>query len=71
MGSCRFWILPFAFRHDILLHRYNDLDESKRLILETWTENFPDLKAAYWLKERFFNVWQESNCEQAETAYQA
>lgn len=58
--------------HDryILLHRYGDLDESRRLILETWTENFPDLKAAYWLKERFFNIWQESNREQAETAYQ-
>jgi hypothetical protein len=58
--------------HDryILLHRYSDLNESKRLILETWTENFPDLKAAYWLKERFFNIWQEGNREQAETAYQ-
>ncbi len=45
--------------HDryILLHRYRDLDGSKRLILESWTENFPDLKAAYWLKERFFNIW--------------
>lgn len=45
--------------HDryILLHRYSDLDESKRLILEAWTENFPELKAAYWLKESFFDIW--------------
>src|SRR5258708_8720370 len=58
--------------HDryILLHRFVDLNESKRLILETWTENFPDLKAAYWLKESFFDIWQKSQRDQAETAYQ-
>ena len=58
--------------HDryILLHRFADLDESKRLILDTWTGNFPDLKAAYWLKESFFNIWQNSQRDQAETAYQ-
>jgi transposase len=56
-------------RH-ILLHRFADLDESKRLILETWTENFPDLKSAYWLKERFFNIWQATERSSAETAFQ-
>jgi len=58
--------------HDryILLHRFVDLDESKRLILDTWTENFPNLKTAYWLKESFFNIWQKSQRDQAETAYQ-
>ena len=57
--------------HDryILLHRFADLNESKRLILDTWTENFPDLKDAYWLKERFFNIWLENNRDQAETAF--
>lgn len=58
--------------HDryILLHRYNDLDESKRLILEAWTESFPKLKSAYWLKESFFNIWQVSTRAEAESCYQ-
>jgi transposase len=58
--------------HDryILLHRFADLDASKRLILEAWTENFPKLKNAYWLKESFFNIWQASTRAEAESSYQ-
>lgn len=41
----------------ILLHRRHDLDDKDRLILETWTDNFPDLGKAYELKEAFFDIW--------------
>jgi transposase len=39
--------------HDryILLRRRADLTESQTLILEAWTENFRQLKTAYWLKD--------------------
>ncbi len=45
--------------HDrlILLKREKELDPHQLLILDGWLGEFAPLKAAYKLKERFFNIW--------------
>lgn len=37
----------------ILLKRAHDISDRERLIMETWTGAFPQLRAAYEHKERF------------------
>lgn len=59
--------LPAARRrrlmHDrfVLLTRRRDLRMDQQLILEAWTAEFPRLKAAYDLKESFFDMWSIPN----------
>ena len=59
--------------HDrfLLLHRYRDLGESKRFILETWLENMPVLKAVYQRKEAFYDIYQAQTREEAVERYHA
>jgi transposase len=59
--------------HDryILLRRRADLTESQTLTLEAWTLNFPLLRAAYLLKEEFFEIWNAEGRSQANDLYQA
>ena len=46
--------------HDrfLLLKRERDLDDKGRLLLDGWTQNYPELGAAYRLKEAFFGVYE-------------
>jgi transposase len=53
----------------ILLRRRRDLKEQDILILQSWTHNFPTLGAAYELKESFFDIWDETNRQAAESRY--
>lgn len=53
----------------ILLRRRYDLDAEDRLVLETWTKNFPLLGAAYQAKEDFFDVWDANDRATAEARY--
>lgn len=53
----------------ILLRRKHDLDDEDLFILQTWTENFPSLGAAYDLKEEFFKIWDCATRDEAAAAY--
>src|SRR5574343_537580 len=52
--------------HDrfILLRRNKDLADDKRLILAVWLDRFPDLRAAYELKEDFYAIWDNALYEE-------
>lgn len=57
--------------HDrfLLLRRPDDLDERETLILETWLKNFPQLEAAYHLKEGFYAIYDATTEEDALQRY--
>ena len=38
----------------VLLKRERDLNDKERLLLDGWTKNYPELGAAYGLKEGFY-----------------
>lgn len=44
-------------RRAVLLKRPAELTDEQRLLLEEWLTEFPHLRTAYDLKERFFGVW--------------
>jgi transposase len=48
--------------HDrfILLRRKKDLEPDKKLILDVWLGQFPQLQTAYDLKESFFTIWERA-----------
>lgn len=56
-----------ALMHDryLLLRRPTSLQPNKLMILETWLDAFPDLKAVYQLKEAFYNIWDTAPDSQA------
>src|SRR5262249_54575508 len=57
--------------HDryVLLRRKRDLDEKDQLVLDAWTQNFPQLGQAYDLKELFFDIWQADGEVEARRLY--
>lgn len=55
-------------RH-LLLTRRKNLTPEKRLILETWTNHFPDLAAVYEAKEAFYGVYDHPTRASAEAAF--
>lgn len=55
----------------ILLKRAHDISDRERLIMETWTGAFPQLRAAYEHKERFYHIWGCTNRSDAEKALTA
>ncbi len=57
--------------HDrfVLLKRRHDLTDQEALLLSGWAENFPILKAAYELKEAFFDIYRCQSRQQALLAY--
>jgi transposase len=55
----------------VLLRRRRDLDEKDLLILETWTNHFPQLATAYEMKEAFFDIWQVESERDARKLYRA
>ena len=60
--------------HDrfVLLKRERDLNDKERLLLDGWTKNYPELGAAYSLKEGFYGIYEGSGSPQvAIAAYEA
>lgn len=53
----------------ILLRNMEDLPAMKLMIMESWFERFPDLKAAYEAKEAFRDIWDSKTKEEAMTLY--
>jgi transposase len=53
--------------HDrfLLLRRPHDLNEHDTLVLEAWLKNFPQLGAAYRLKEDFYSIYDAPTHEEA------
>lgn len=59
--------------HDrfVLLRRKRDLKEKDKLVLDSWTKNYPQLATAYDLKESFFNIYDATNSVVAQELYKA
>jgi transposase len=60
--------------HDrfVLSKRERDLNDRERLLLDSWTANYPELGAAYRLKEGFYGIYEGSGSpEAAIAAYEA
>lgn len=59
--------------HDrfVLLKRRHDLTDQEALLLSGWADNFPILKAAYELKESFFDIYRCQTRQEALLAYAA
>ena len=60
--------------HDrfVLLKRERSLNDKEALLLDGWTKNYPELGAAYRLKEGFYAVYERSGSpEAALAAYEA
>lgn len=55
----------------LLLKRDRDLSEEQRFRRDAWLLASPNLKAAYWLKETFLNVWEVKDRTGAERAFDA
>lgn len=55
----------------VLLKRRHDLTDQEVLLLSGWAENFPVLKAAYELKETFFDIYRCQTRQEALLAYGA
>ncbi len=57
--------------HDrfVLLKRRHDLTDQEALLFSGWVENFPALKAAYELKESFFDIYRRHSRQEALLAY--
>ncbi|MHB8697667.1 MAG: ISL3 family transposase [Sulfuricaulis sp.] len=53
----------------VLLKRQRDLTDQETLLLSGWAENFPALKAAYELKESFFDIYLCQTRHEALLAY--
>lgn len=55
-----------------LLKREIGLNDRERLLLEGWTQNYPELGAAYRFKEGFYGIYEGSGSPQdAIAAYEA
>lgn len=53
----------------ILLRNQEDLPAFKLMIMETWFDRFPDLKAGYEAKEAFRAVWTATTVDEAKARY--
>ena len=53
----------------LLRKREKDLKPDQRLLLETWTMNYPDLGQAYALKEGFYGIWDCKTIPEAKERY--
>jgi phage regulator Rha-like protein len=53
----------------LLLMREHDLQPWQHLTMETWLNAFPELNAAYQLKEGFFGIWKSSDEKEARERY--
>lgn len=53
----------------LMLMRRRDLNPMQELVIQTWLDQFPDLGAAYKLKESFMDIWLHTNEVDAREAY--
>ena len=53
----------------ILLKRQHNLKEEDQMLLLTWLDNFPNLAAAYHLKETIYEIWDLTDRAEAERRY--
>src|SRR5208283_2434001 len=53
----------------LLRKRNKELKPEQRLILESWTKNYPDLGATYELKESFYCIWDSNTIPEAKDRY--
>lgn len=53
----------------LMLMRERDLTPMSQMVIETWTNQFPELGAAYRLKEAFMDIWLNTNETDAREAY--
>jgi len=60
-----------GLKHDrkLLTMRNRDLSEQQFLLVPGWLNSFPQLKAAYELKERYIDSWSKSTKEEALAEY--
>lgn len=58
--------------HDrwVLLKRERDLDDKERLLLSGWVKNYPELGAAYMLKEGFLKIYDHHDRDAAHWAFE-
>lgn len=54
----------------LMLLRRHDLDAMGKLKIQTWFDQFPDLGAAYRLKETFYGIWKCKSRRSAMAAYE-
>ena len=55
----------------LLMARHKRLRAKAALLLDGWLANTPILKAAYWAKEGFFDVWEATDRTEALARYEA
>jgi transposase len=53
----------------LMLMRRHDLDAMSQIKIQTWFDQFPELGAAYRLKETFFDIWKCKSRISAQAAY--
>lgn len=53
----------------LMLMREHDLSPMNRMVVDTWLNQFPELGAAYRLKEEFLNIWNLENESDAKEEY--
>ncbi|WP_052954879.1 ISL3 family transposase [Microvirga vignae] len=53
----------------LMLSRRKDLNPMQQLIIESWTNEFPQMKEAYDAKEAFFDIWNHTTEKDARAAY--
>jgi hypothetical protein len=60
-----------GLKHDrkLLTMRNRDLSEQQFLLVSGWLNSFPQLKAAYELKEHYIDIWSKSTKEEALAEY--
>ena len=55
----------------LLLKRSSNLTEKQKSTLQTWLDNEPNIAAAYWLKESFYDIYELRDREEAAKALAA
>ncbi len=53
----------------LLTMRQHELSDEQWLAVSGWLNNFPQLKAAYELKERYFRIWDCESPDEAAAEY--
>lgn len=55
----------------LLMKRNRKLSVKAAFVLDGWLSNTPVLKAAYWAKEGFYDIWEAKDRDEAEARFEA